>query len=169
MNPSSEPLLEPVAAPAEFGAEQRTLPDRRETPTSLWGAFPPAGQRLKNRRTDEHRQSYFVDRFSSPTFILVLMLLIASIVDALLSIHLLRAGADEINPLMDHLLDHGIKPFLLVKYALTAGGLPLLLIFQNRYLFGTRFRVGYLIPTAVAMYAVLISYQLVLICKYAEM
>ena len=41
-------------------------------------------------------------------------------------------------------------------------GLPLLLIFKNYYLFGTRFRVGYLIPLIVVMYLVLIGYQLVL-------
>jgi hypothetical protein len=163
MNLSSNPHLEPVGVPAELGVEKRTLPDRRETPTSAWAALPPAGQRLKNRRADEHRRPYFVDRFSSATLLFIVMLLIATIVDAVLTIHLLRAGAEEINPLMDHVLDHGIRPFLLIKYVLTAGGLPLLLIFQNHYLFGARFRVGYLIPMVVAMYAVLISYQLVLI------
>ena len=91
------------------------------------------------------------------------MLLLASIVDAILTIHLLREGADEINPLMDGLLEHGIQPFLIIKYVLTAGGLPLLLIYQKHRLFGTRVCVGYLIPIAVAMYAVLIGYQLVLI------
>ena len=91
------------------------------------------------------------------------MLLVGSIVDAILTIHLLREGADELNPLMDHFLAHGIQPFLLVKYVLTAGGLPLLLIYQKHRLFGTRVRIGYLIPIAVAMYAVLIGYQLVLI------
>ena len=64
---------------------------------------------------------------------------------------------------MAGLLEDGIQPFLVIKYALTAGGLPLLLIFQNHYLFGTRVRVGYLIPVTVALYAVLIGYQLMLI------
>ena len=102
------PLHASMAAPdaaAQGGVEKRTQPDRRGKPTGLWGAFPPAGQRLRNRRTDEHRQPYFTDRFSSAMFILVVLLLAASIVDAVLTIHLLRAGADEINPLMDGLLD----------------------------------------------------------------
>jgi hypothetical protein len=159
----------PVAAsepPADLDGDRRAQSDRRETPTSPWGAFPPAGGRMRNRRASEHRQPYFVDRFSLVMFITVLMLASASIVDAVLTIQLIEAGAREINPLMAHLLDHGIEPFLLGKYLLTVAGLPLLLIFQNYYLFGTRVRVGYLVPMAVGLYLVLIAYQLVLMHKY---
>jgi hypothetical protein len=152
--------------PTETTNDRRAASDRRATPTSVWGAFPPAGRRLANRRAREHRQPYFVDRFSLAMFITVLLLVGASIVDAVLTIQLIEAGAREINPLMARLLDHGIEPFLLGKYVLTVAGLPLLLIFQNYYLFGTRLRVGYLLPMAVALYAVLIAYQLVLMHKY---
>ena len=152
--------------PAESDIDQRTQSDRRQKPTSAWAAFPPAGQRMACRRASEHGRPYFVDRFSSAMFIVILMLISASIVDAILTIQLIEAGAREINPLMDRLLDHGILPFLLVKYVLTVAGLPLLLIFQNHYMFGTRLRVGYLIPMAVALYAILIGYQLVLMHKY---
>ena len=152
--------------PAESDIDQRSQSDRRQKPTSPWAAFPPAGQRMAARRAGEHWRPYFVDRFSSAMFIVILMLIIASIVDAILTIQLIEAGAREINPLMDRLLDNGILVFLLVKYVLTVAGLPLLLIFQNHYLFGTRLRVGYLIPLAVALYAILIGYQLVLMHKY---
>jgi hypothetical protein len=147
--------------------ERRTQSDRREEPTDPWGAFPPAGERMYNRRADEHRRPYFVDRFSPAMLGVVLLLLIASLVDAALTIHLLRAGCDELNPLMDCLLGYGVRPFVLVKYLLTASGLPVLLIFKNYYLFGTRMRVGHLIPLVVAMYCLLIGYQLVLMQKCA--
>ncbi|MGD0897150.1 MAG: DUF5658 family protein [Thermoguttaceae bacterium] len=163
------PADSPAAAdgPARPDGEKRLQADRRQTPTSPWGAFPPAGQRLRNRRAGEHRRPYFVDRFSPILLVFVLMLAIASIVDAVLTIRLLEAGGDEINPLMDRLLDYGILSFLLGKYVLTVSGLPLLLIFKNHYLFGTRLRIGYLLPLVVAMYLVLIGYQLVLMQKYA--
>ena len=166
MNPFPDRLLNAAALPSESDIDRRTQPDRRQSATSLWGAFRPAGRREKNRRVAEHRRSYFVDRFSPTTFIFVVLLVAASITDAVLTIHLLRAGAREINPLMGHCLRHGIQPFLAVKYALTVGGLPLLLIFQNHYLFGTRLRVRYLIPMAVTLYAVLIGYQVVLMHKH---
>ena len=165
MNPALEPLAEAAAVSDDSCVEKRTQSDRRETPTSPWGAFPPAGQRVRNRRAGEHRQPYFVDRFSPAMLAIVLTLVLASIVDAILTIHLIDAGGDEINPLMDRLLDHGILAFVFGKYVLTVAGLPLLLILKNHYMFGTRLRVGHLIPAAVAMYSVLIGYQLVLMQK----
>ena len=154
--------------PAESD-DNRLESDRRKTPTCAWDAFPRAGRRMVARRAKEHRQPYFVDRFSSGMFVVVLLLIFASIVDAVLTIRLLDAGAAEINPLMDRLLEHGVRTFLLGKYMLTVVGLPLLLIFKNHYLFGTRIRVGHLIPMAVVLYAILISYQLILIQQYVGM
>lgn len=153
--------------PAQPSDEKRNLPDRRRQPTSLWGAFPLAGKRMRNRRDEEHRLPYFVDRYTAMMLAVVLMLVLASIVDAILTIRLIEAGGSEINPLMGLLLSYGTFPFLLGKYALTVVGLPLLIIFKNHYLFGTRFRVGYLIPALVVLYAVLISYQLILIYNYS--
>ena len=162
MNP---PLPVPAADPEALtlpDTDKRSQPDRRREPTSPWAAFLPAGRRLRNRRADEHRRPYFVDRFPPSLLLLVLLLLAASILDAVLTLRLLQAGSQEINPLMNLVLGHGVEPFVLIKYVLTVAGLPLLLIFRNFYLFGTRMRVGHLIPTVVALYAVLIGYQLVL-------
>jgi hypothetical protein len=162
--------LTPVSATAsDAPANQRTTPDRRESPTGPWSALPPAGMRAKNRRADEHRQPYFVDRFSAAMFIVILFLIFASLADAILTIQLLEAGGDEINPLLNHALNHGVSIFLFVKYVLTVGGLPVLLIFKNHYLFGTPVRVGHLLPFAVLLYAILIGYQLALMQKYAGM
>jgi hypothetical protein len=161
-----KPIVEIPAAesppPGRASDEMRTQPDRRREPTNPWGAFPPAGRRMRNRRADERLRPYFVDRFSTALLVVVLMLVIASLVDAVLTIRLIDAGGGELNPVMDRLLRHGVLPFLLGKYLLTVIGLPVLLIFKNYYLFGTRFRVGYVIPLTVILYAVLIAYQLVL-------
>jgi hypothetical protein len=142
--------------------DQRNQADRRQTPTSPWASFPPAGQRMGNRRKEERRQQYFVDRFPTAMFAFILLLLFASIADAVLTIILIQAGGQEINPLMDYLMSHGLMAFLVGKYILTVIGIPFLLIFNKYYLFGTRVRVGYLIPCSVALYAVLIGYQLIL-------
>lgn len=166
MTPQPEPLVEIAGdqlSPVESDDNRRSQSDRRQTPTSPWAAFPPAGQRTKMRRTAEHRLPYFVDRFSFGMLLCILMLIIASLADASLTVHVLRGGGTEVNPLMDYLLGHGVTAFLVGKYLLTVVGLPLLLIFKNHYLFGTRLRVGYLIPVCVALYAVLIVYQIILI------
>ena len=161
-----EPLAELAGdqvPPVECDANRRSQADRREEPTSPWAALPPAGQRMKMRRVLEHRQPYFTDRFSPDMLIWVLLLIVASLVDAGLTVRVLYGGGSEANPFMNYLLNHSIEAFVIGKYVLTVVGLPVLLIFRNHYLFGTRMRVGYLIPVSVAMYTVLIGYQILLI------
>lgn len=136
--------------------------DRRTQPTGVWASIFPGGRRQKQRRTDEHNQPYYVDRYSPGTLALIVLLLALSIIDAVITLILIGEGSEEINPVMGHLLQRGLLTFLLGKYLLTATGIPLLLIFKNFYLFGTRFRVGYLIPAFIFLYVILISYQLCL-------
>jgi hypothetical protein len=162
MGSPNETFANSADSPDYEDGERRARPDRRKTPTTPWLAFSWKGRRQRNRRAEEHRRPYFVDRFSAMTFAVVLALLIASIADACLTIRLLQAGANEVNPLMDHFIGRGVQAFLVAKYLLTVSGLPLLLICQNHYLFGTRLRVGYLIPIAVLLYIILIGYQLML-------
>jgi hypothetical protein len=166
MNPETAGATDGDGPAAPAPVQERSPTDRRRRPTSPWWALPPAGARTRNRRAAEHRLAYFVDRFPPATLILILLLLLATLLDAVLTLTLLNAGGEELNPLMGRLLDHGVLAFLLGKYVLTAGGLPLLLIFKNFYLFGTRIRVGHLIPALVALYAVLIAYQLWLLYPY---
>lgn len=148
------------------GNERRTHADRRKQPTSPWGALPPAGRRMYCRRKEEQRRPYFVDRFSPGLLAVILMLITASLVDAIFTMQLLAVGGQEINPLMCQLLNCGELTFLSCKYLLTVVGLPLLLVFKNFYLFGTPIRVVYLIPAVVVLYALLISYQLLLMWQH---
>jgi hypothetical protein len=166
MNPQLNSVDETAVAsvpPDATDVDRRDTSDRRQTPTSVWAAFPPAGRRMRMRRANEHREPYFTDRFSPTMLVCVLTLVFASLADAGLTIYVLYGGGAEVNPLMKYLLGHGIGSFVVGKYVLTVIGLPILLIFQNHYLFNTRVRVRHLIPAAVALYAVLIGYQLMLI------
>jgi hypothetical protein len=141
----------------------RGKPDRRRQPTPLWAVLGLNGRRMRCRRAAEHAQPYFVDRFPPVLLLAIMLLIFASILDGVITLQIIQAGGDEVNPVMDRLLDHGAEPFLLGKYLLTVAGLPLLLIFRNYFLFGTRLRVGHLIPVFVGLYAVLLTYQCCLI------
>ncbi len=116
----------------------------------------------------DHDGDYYVDRHRAPSLALVVTILALSIVDAVITIHLLDHGCHEINPLMAWLLEWGVVPFLLGKYVLTATGMPVLLLFKNFRMFGTRFRVGYLVPIVVALYVVLLAYQWSLLREHAQ-
>jgi hypothetical protein len=166
MNEEPKPIDENAATsvpPLQADADRREQSDRRREPTSVWGAFPPAGRRMRNRREHEHQQPYFTDRFSPTMLTCVLMLVLASLADAGLTLYVLFGGGSEVNPLMSYLLSHSMMTFVIGKYVLTVVGLPVLLIFQNYYLFKTRVRVGYLIPASVTMYTLLLGYQIILI------
>jgi hypothetical protein len=145
--------------PGTPDSDRRSDTDRRGRPTGPWCAWGLGGRRRRQRRDAEHRRPYFVDRFSSFLFVCVLALLLGTIADGVLTLQLLDIDCQEMNPVMAYLLGHGVVSFLLGKYLLTVLGLPLLLVCKNHYLFGTPFRVGYLIPIFAVLYALLLGYQ----------
>ncbi|MFI5460971.1 MAG: DUF5658 family protein [Isosphaerales bacterium] len=136
--------------------------ERRKRPTRPWDVFLTQGRRREFRRTDDHRRTSVVDRFPRRLFSLGVLLLILTLTDGLITVVLLDADCVEINPVMRFLLDRGIMTFIFGKYLLTAAFLPVTLVLSRASLFGTRFRVGMLIPLIVCLYLVLIAYQLVL-------
>jgi hypothetical protein len=139
--------------------DNRRQPDRRAKATGPYDALPPAGRRMRARRADEHCRPYFVDRFSVGTLAAIVVVCAATLVDGVLTLHLLGSGFEEANPAMRLLLARGVGPFLIGKYLLTVTCLPLLLVFKNFYLFGTRLRVGHLLPIFAGLYIVLLAYE----------
>ena len=153
--------------PLASDEERRAPPDRRAEATSVWDALWGVGRRMGMRRVADHACDYYVERDHVWSLALVVMILMLSIVDAVITISLLDHDCHEINPLMAWLLERGVVPFLIGKYVLTAAGLPVLLLFKNFRMFGTRFRVGYLVPIVVALYVLLLAYQWSLLRTHA--
>lgn len=144
---------------------QRRQMDRRQRPTGPFDAFLTPARRLSHRRALDitgHRPRY-LDRYGLLAGIYATLLLILTIVDGTITMILLDMHCEEANPLMAYLIELGLLPFLLGKYALTAAGLPVLLIFKEHRMFGTCFRVGYLLPIFVGMYVLLLGHQLQLL------
>jgi hypothetical protein len=140
--------------------DHRSTPDRRRRPTRPWDAFVTPARRGRPRRADDARTPFtFVDRYDERLGVLILLLLVLTIVDGVLTMILIDLCCEEANPLMARLIERGPMAFVLVKYAMTAVGLPVLLVFQDHRMFGTRFRVRYLIPAFVGLYLLLLTYQ----------
>jgi hypothetical protein len=137
----------------------RRMSDRRRRPTSPWDALRANGRRRGPRREEERRGAYFVDRFDGGTLALVVALLALTIADGVLTLALIDLNSEEANPIMALLLARGDRAFLLGKYIMTAAGLPLLVVYQRHPLFGSRFRVGWLLPAFIALYLVLLCHQ----------
>jgi hypothetical protein len=133
--------------------------DRRRANLPVWHPRRLRGRRMRMRRDTDKAQPYAVDRVSWPVFALAILLLLLTLADGLITVALLDHGFEEANPLMRLMLERGTSHFFVVKYVLTALFLPVALVMNHYRLFGSRLRVGHLIPIAVALYLVLIAYQ----------
>jgi hypothetical protein len=142
---------------------RRGTVDRRKEATTVWNSLVGWGHRMHHRRGVDRQQPYFVDRFSAWLFTLIVLILVMSMVDALITLMLLDYGYHEGNPPMAYLLDWGVEAFLVGKLALTAAGLPLLLVLKNYTLFRTRVRVGAIFVLFVLLYVALLGYQCTLL------
>jgi Domain of unknown function (DUF5658) len=138
---------------------RRMQTDRRLQPTSPADALRLRGRRVWPRREQERSGAYFVDRFDALTLAVIVTLLALTIADGVLTIELLDTNSEEMNPIMARLILQGHQTFLVGKYVLTAAGLPFIVVYKNYRMFGTRFRIGYVLPIFVGLYIALISYQ----------
>jgi hypothetical protein len=152
-------MMERSAMHDEPPSDGRRTSDRRRRPTSPRDALRPQGRRSRPRRSEERQGAYFVDRFGAGTLALIVGLLGLTICVGILTLELLDLNSEEANPIMAHLLSRGDLAFLLGKYILTAAGLPFLVVYQQYPLFGSRFRVGWLLPAFIALYLILLFHQ----------
>ncbi|WP_126727404.1 DUF5658 family protein [Tautonia sociabilis] len=135
-------------------------PDRRRRRTLPWDALFTPARRRRHRRLSDQGPYAFVDRYDPVLGVLILLLLALTLTDGVLTMILIDLFCEEANPVMAVLIEHGPMAFVLGKYLMTAVGLPVLLVFQHHRMFGTRFRVRHLFPAFVALYLLLIVYQI---------
>lgn len=127
----------------------------------LWYLF--FGRRKDVRRDEDNRESYFLDHYSLRVFAIIIGIILLSLTDALLTLYLIRHGAAEANPIMEHFLRYGTLPFLAAKYLLTTASIVLLLIYKNVYIFGTRIRAKYLFIVIFLIFASVVVWEVFLI------
>ncbi len=150
--------------PAEPDSNRSNRSDRRqeENVPGAWYLF--YGRRKKVRRINDNQKSYFLDHFSLRVFIIIISVILLSIIDAVLTLYLIRKGvAAERNPIMAQYLKYGPLPFLAAKYFLTTASVVLLLIYKNVYIFGTKIRAKYLFIVIFAIFASVVIWELYLI------
>ncbi|MBC8551506.1 MAG: hypothetical protein H8D23_17815 [Candidatus Brocadiales bacterium] len=132
----------------------------------LWYLF--FGRRKGMRRHEDNQESYFLDHYSLRIFSIIIGIILLSLTDALLTLYLIRNGAAEINPIMEHFLRYGPLPFLAAKYLLTTASIVLLLIYKNVHIFGTKIRAKYLFIIILLVFASVVLWELFLIFTVLE-
>ncbi len=121
------------------------------------------GRRKEIRRHEDNQESYFLDHYSLRIFSIIVGIILLGVTDAMLTLYLIRHGAAEVNPIMEHFLKYGPLPFLAAKYLLTTASVALLLIYKNVYIFGTKIRAKYLFILILLIFVSVVVWELYLI------
>jgi hypothetical protein len=133
------------------GMERRTI-----TFAAYWhGALYP--RRRAGRRATDHRQ--VIDWHSPRVLIPAFTILGLCVLDAVLTVLLMKHGAVELNPVMAWFLPHSLTAFALSKLALTGGGLCVLVACSRMRLF-RRIPGELVIYAVLGVYVWLVSYEL---------
>ena len=122
--------------------ERRSGIDRRGGKKVTVRSLLLGGKRETIRRYEDRQKSLYVDRYHQSIFGVIVLILTLSVIDAILTLHLINHGAVEVNPIMAFYLDVGPYTFLCVKYALTSVGLLILLLGRKFYLTTMKIHAG---------------------------
>ncbi len=111
----------------------RSRLDRRQRPTRFFSKYTLVGRRRENRRGDDPRANYYVDRIGSRAWLYVVILVILSFIDGGFTLYFLdhHDGFSEANPVMRIALIVGNEAFIFFKYALTIAGALVICLHKN--------------------------------------
>ena len=140
--------------------ERRNNHDQRSKPTSPISRFSLKGKRQEARRKKENK-NYYVDRYETRYFILIVSILFLCIFDAYFTFKILQHGGEELNPFLAKLIFD--KPYLtlILKYVITACALVILIVHKNFYILRV-VRITYIIYSVFIIYCLLILYEMVI-------
>ena len=132
-------------------------PDRRKPSLKsfIYGAFNPRRRRFRREVDREHA---FIDWYPTHLLVVAGLIMSLSLVDGILTIHLLNSGATELNPLLAILVNNDPLWFALGKVLLTAAGVvSLVIVSQSRVL--RKWPMVWVIYALLGAYAALIVYS----------
>lgn len=147
--------------------ERRQGPDRRQRTfwSLVYGSFKP---RRRSPRRGQALGLADVDWHHPQWLAVALLILLASVGDALLTLTLMSQGAIEANPFMAMLLDGSGLGFATVKIGLTALSTVFLILLAQAKAFRW-VPVGGILYAVLAGYSVLIGYEVWLLDRISEL
>jgi hypothetical protein len=137
-------------------SEDKTLPERRQSPTKPISRYMLNGRRMRSWREDD--VNYYVDRYGPKLFALISAVLLMGVLDAYLTIRILHLGGSELNALMRWLLDHHPELAITLKYLVLAASIVILVIHKNFVVFG-RLKIRSVLLAVFILYGILITYE----------
>jgi hypothetical protein len=137
-------------------SDRRMSYDRRNL---TWRTFVQGGltpRRRGARRDAEHHG--LVDWHETHLLFLSIAILLLSVIDALLTLTLMRHGAQEANPFLALLIGEYPRLFAVAKMALTGGGVIVLVVLARARVFRV-IKVSAIMHWCLLGYVALITYE----------
>ncbi len=144
-----------------YGGDRR----KRVVPPLRYLLF--GGRRKRVRREEDMNGIAIMDRYSQSLFVVIMGIICLSLIDAVMTLHLISHGATEINPVMAYFLDKGTVNFIVAKYILTSLAVIIILLLKNNYLPKTRIRSKSLFIFAIVSFGLVIIWEILLVFMLA--
>lgn len=163
---SSFQSREDMVSDAQLAIERRNRQDRRK-PTLKGFIIGCFKCRRRQARRAEGVMHYHTDWYDTKILVMALALMMLSIVDAAMTMHLINNhGAIEVNPFMDYLLQQGSNVFVYTKLGLTAACVFILAAhYYSKVL--SWLRVDLILIFALFIYMGLVTYEFALLSAIA--
>ena len=145
--------------------ERRNGVDRRKERAPCFSKYWLTGRRESLRRGEDRHGPYEPDRHSHKTFLLILLIVALSILDAIFTLNLVACGASELNPIMAYYLNQGPLVFFVTKYLLTFASVLVILLHQDAYLFRTKLKVKSIFIFFLISFALIVQWELYLMAS----
>jgi Domain of unknown function (DUF5658) len=136
--------------------------DRRETTerrTLTFETILRGSVRARRRSSRRRDDSYHIDWHEPDLLFLSVTTVLLSVIDAFLTLTLLRHGAEEANPLLAYVLTYYPELFATLKMLMTGMGVLVLVAMARLRLFRV-IRVKTVLQWSLLGYVVLIGYEL---------
>lgn len=159
-DPNSETGLR-HALTGVFARDRRNGGERRKL--SLW-TFIKGGLNPRRRGDRRGGDSYHVDWHEPDLLFFAVTILFLSVIDALLTLTLLRHGGEEVNPVLRYVLSNHPESFAIIKMVLTGGGVLILVAIARARLFRV-LRARTILQWCLLGYVALIAYEMWLLSR----
>lgn len=161
-----EKCMHIAAAEPDVFIERRSGKDRRKKSFNfLRRPFSP-GRRRNLRRQADRRRFFLFDYYSPKLFYAIVLVLMLSVADALLTLLLVGEGARELNPVMAYFLAFGPNIFMISKYLLTSVSVVIVVLLNYIAIKRVGFSMGGLLRCFAGCFAAVVIWETVLLVRY---
>lgn len=163
-----EQEIEMVKEAENHFVERRSGKDRRTKRFSDIRWLLKMGLRHQVRRHADRRKLHMLDHYPPKLFRVLIVVLILSIVDALLTLWLIDNGAVEMNPVMAFYIELGPGIFIATKYMMTVAVVTIGVLLNYANVRFLRCQVSRILNLFAGCFAMVVVWEMYLIVRFVR-